>query len=217
MNYYQTLGVSRDSSAAEIKKAYRQLALKHHPDVNGGSQEAEARFKEITEAYGVLIDPDKRRLYDAGPRTGFNQNRVFNDIFSHAEYMDVFNDLPIRKEWLEKFLTIGGMIAYEALVFGGRPHQILGRTMLRMAAGKAGSTFHNVMDMHEQIRISETVARDGGQINLTYRPGFKQKTIRVKVPANIGSQTVLRIPGMGRSNFTGKRGDLYLQVAIRSA
>ncbi len=217
MNYYQTLGVSRDSSAAEIKKAYRQLALKHHPDVNGGSAEAEARFKEITEAYGVLIDPDKRRRYDAGPKTGFNQNTVFNDIFSHAEYMDVFNDLPIRKEWLEKFLTIGGMIAYEALVFGGRPHQILGRTMLRLAAGKAGSTFHNVMDIYEEVRITPDMAKNGGQISLSYRPGFKQKTIRVKVPANINRQTVLRIPGMGRSNFVGKSGDLYLQVAITSA
>ena len=63
-DYYQTLGVTKSSSEKEIKQAYRKLARKHHPDVNPGDKSAEARFKEINEAYEVLGDSDKRKKYD---------------------------------------------------------------------------------------------------------------------------------------------------------
>ena len=63
-DYYEVLGVRRDASAEEIKKAYRQLALKHHPDRNPGNKDAEDRFKEAAEAYSVLADAEKRSVYD---------------------------------------------------------------------------------------------------------------------------------------------------------
>src|SRR3989304_1567746 len=86
-DYYEILGVTRSSGADEIKKAYRKLALKYHPDRNPGSKEAEDQFKEAAEAYEVLGDPEKRRRYDQfgheGVRgTNFHEFTDINDIFS---------------------------------------------------------------------------------------------------------------------------------------
>ena len=77
-DYYNILGISRTASADEIKKAYRQMAIKFHPDKNQGSQEAEAKFKEINEAYDVLSDPLKKASYD-NPRS----NDPFSDFFKN--------------------------------------------------------------------------------------------------------------------------------------
>jgi molecular chaperone DnaJ len=95
-DYYEVLGVSREAEATEIKKAYRRMAMDHHPDRNPGSKEAEDRFKEAAEAYEVLSDPEKRQLYDRfgheGPRgAGFQGFSGVEDIFSH--FGDLFGDL----------------------------------------------------------------------------------------------------------------------------
>jgi len=105
-DYYQILGVGRHATAEEIKKAYRQLALKYHPDRNPGDKAAEEKFKEASEAYEVLRDPDKRRLYDQygheGLRdSGFTGFRDFGDIF--GAFGDIFEDLfgfrDTRRTW----------------------------------------------------------------------------------------------------------------------
>lgn len=95
-DYYQILGASRDSGVDEIKKKYRQIALKYHPDRNPGNEEAEEKFKEAAEAYEVLHDPEKRRLYDLYGHeglssTGFTGFRDFSDIF--RSFGDIFGDL----------------------------------------------------------------------------------------------------------------------------
>ena len=101
-DYYEVLGVSRDADEATLKKAYRQVAKKYHPDMNPGDAEAERKFKEASEAYAILSDPDKRRQYDqyghaafeggaggAGGFGGFDFNGAdFSDIFG-----DIFGDL----------------------------------------------------------------------------------------------------------------------------
>ena len=94
-DYYEILGISRNATEDEIKKAYRQLALQYHPDRNPGDKEAEERFKEAAEAYEVLRDPQKKELYDLygheGLRgTGFTGFRGFEDIFS--SFSDIFED-----------------------------------------------------------------------------------------------------------------------------
>ncbi len=95
-DYYETLGVARDASIEDIKKAYRRLALKYHPDKNPGNQEAEDRFKEASNAYEVLSDPEKRQAYDQRGRSGvedmgFRGFSSTEDIY--ASFGDIFADL----------------------------------------------------------------------------------------------------------------------------
>lgn len=216
-DYYRVLGVARDATSQEIKKNYRMLAMKYHPDRNQENPSSAENFKEITEAYGVLIDPDKRRTYDIRREFTFNRETVFDDIFSRSEFRDVFDDLPIRKEWLEKILNISRVIAYEALVVGGTPGAVLRRSMIRLASQKIDRIFHSVMDMNEDVVIPGTIALTGGSITLEYRPGFLKRTIKVKIPPNTVDGMVLRIQGMGRRNPSKKAGDLYLHVGIESS
>ena len=103
-DYYQILGIPEQATEEQIKKAYRQLALEHHPDRNPNDPNSEERFKEITEAYGVLMDPLKRREYDqfraspftgakGGPGFGYSQQEIFENMFRQAFGRDIFNDL----------------------------------------------------------------------------------------------------------------------------
>ncbi len=93
-DYYEILGVARDASVQDIKKAYRSLALKYHPDRVPAEEKkaAEERFKEISEAYGVISDPQKRKLYDQYGHSGIDQNFTAEDIFKGADFSG-FNDL----------------------------------------------------------------------------------------------------------------------------
>ncbi|MCU0575916.1 MAG: DnaJ domain-containing protein [Desulfobacterota bacterium] len=216
-DYYRVLGVAKEATNQEIKKSYRMLAMRFHPDRNQDDPSSAEYFKEITEAYGVLIDPDKRRTYDRQRGFSFNRETVFDDIFSRSEFRDVFDDLPIRKEWIERILNISRVIAYEAFVVGGTPGSVLRRSMVRLAAQGLDRVFHAVMDIHEKIVIPGTIAVTGGYMTLEYRPGLLKRGIKVKIPRNTTSGMVLRIQGMGRKNPLRKAGDLYLHVDIGSS
>lgn len=103
-DYYQTLGISPRAGSEEIKKAYRHLAFKYHPDSNGGKTESEEKFKEVSEAYGVLIDPQKRADYDnrqakrittPGEAAGFSfaQPEIFRDLMQNSSAWDLFREM----------------------------------------------------------------------------------------------------------------------------
>ena len=91
-DYYEILGVNRDSDKKDIKRSYRKLALKYHPDKNS-SEEAEGKFKEISEAYAVLSDDEKRRLYDQYGHAGIDQQFSAEDIFRGADFGDIFQGM----------------------------------------------------------------------------------------------------------------------------
>src|SRR5437868_6848407 len=93
-DYYEILGVSKSTSIADIKKAYRSLALKFHPDrvPEAEKKAAEERFKEISEAYGVLSDPQKKQTYDQFGHQGIDQNYTSEDIFRGADFSSVFGE-----------------------------------------------------------------------------------------------------------------------------
>jgi len=103
-DYYQILGIPEEATAEQIKKSYRKLALEHHPDRNPNDPKSEERFKDITEAYGVLMDPLKRKEYDryraspftgaqGGPQFRYSQQEIFENMFRQAFGRDIFNDL----------------------------------------------------------------------------------------------------------------------------
>ncbi|UCF49560.1 MAG: molecular chaperone DnaJ [Thermoplasmatales archaeon] len=93
-DYYEILGVNKDATKAEIKKAYRKLALKYHPDKNP-DKSAEEKFKEISEAYAVLYDDEKRRLYDQYGHAGIDHRYSYEDIFRGADFGDIFRGMGI--------------------------------------------------------------------------------------------------------------------------
>ncbi|MDH7516853.1 MAG: molecular chaperone DnaJ [Candidatus Thermoplasmatota archaeon] len=92
-DYYEILGVDRNATKEEIKKAYRRLALKYHPDKNPDKKAAEEKFKEISEAYAVLYDDEKRRLYDQYGHAGIDQQYTYEDIFRGTDFSDIFRGM----------------------------------------------------------------------------------------------------------------------------
>lgn len=118
-DYYEILGVPKNATLQEIKKAYRSLALKHHPDRVPAEQKAEAeqKFKEISEAYGVLSDPKKRSMYDQYGHAGIDQQYTTEDIFRGADFSSIFGDLGLGDIFSQFF---GGA---DFDIFGGGGHR----------------------------------------------------------------------------------------------
>ncbi len=143
-DYYQILGVPENAEPDQIKKTYRKLAVEHHPDRNPNDPKSENRFKEITEAYGVLMDPVKRKEYDQfrsgpfsgsqkGPHFNYSQQEIFENMFRQAFGRDIFNDL--NTEFKSSGFRSGAGF-FEAILSSGAAGT-LGR-FLRMIPGPIG-------------------------------------------------------------------------------
>ena len=125
-DYYRLLEVSVEATPEEIKRVYRRLALEYHPDRNPGDRRAEERFKEISEAYGVLIDPEKRRQYDTFRQAGFRpgdagfryrQEDIFRDVFTNPSTSAIFDEL--RREFQRMGFRFDDRF-FQQTFFGGR-------------------------------------------------------------------------------------------------
>lgn len=196
-DYYAVLGVDRNADAATIKKAYRKLAQKYHPDKNPGDTSAEEQFKKITAAYAVLSDDEKKRQYDQYGDTDFHQRYSQEDIFRNVNINDIFggfNNLGGNSDDLFSQLFGGGG-------GGGRAHR-----PRRPAKGQ---------DYTMQISIPFRLAILGGERRIDYRSDNRVEQIKVRIPAGTEQGARLRIAGKGGATPNGGTpGDLYLQIDI---
>ena len=202
-DYYAIMGVARDATAEQIKQAYRKLARKYHPDVSKEAQ-AEARFKELGEAYEVLRDPEKRAAYDqlgSGPRPG-EQFRPPPDWGAGFEFRGVgagFEGDP--SEFFETLFGRGG--------FG---------------SARARRTRERGEDHHARVVIDLEASLEGGTRTLTLRmpeygedgrPQLRERTLNVKIPRGIQAGQHIRLAGQGeKPPGSPKAGDLLLEVTF---
>ncbi|MCP3903478.1 MAG: DnaJ domain-containing protein [Planctomycetes bacterium] len=195
-DYYEALGVARDATADDIRKAYRRLARKYHPDVNQ-SPDAEERFSEVSEAYEVLNDPEKRRTYDhfgrAGVGTGpggFARGGAGNAGFG-VDMSDV------------------GSIFEE--MFGGRGSSPFGGGRPHPAAPRRGA------NVEHDVTVSFMTAALGGEEHVKVAIGPTTRSVSVRIPAGIESGAKLRIRDSGAPGGSGGApGDLILRVRVGS-
>jgi molecular chaperone DnaJ len=244
-DYYEILGVSRAASDEEIKKAYRKLALKYHPDKNPDDRHAaEERFKELVEAYQVLCDPERRSLYDrfghaafenGGPGTGFDFNAGFEDIIG-----DLFGDFfgggrgrARRGQDLRYDLEI----SFEEAAFGCDRTITVPRLGPCDACGGSGAQPGTRPQTCSQCRgtgqlrfqqgffsIAKTCGHCNGSGRVIARPCAtcggtgarrRQHHLNVRIPPGVDNGSRLRLRGEGETGPGGAAGDLFVVLRVR--
>ncbi|MCM2327485.1 MAG: DnaJ domain-containing protein [Lysobacter sp.] len=205
-DYYKTLGVARDAKADDIKKAFRKLARKYHPDVSR-EPDAEARMKELNEANAVLSDPEKRAAYDQlgkgwQPGQDFRAPPGWDAPFEHAgrgyspdeeaDFSDFFSEL---------FGRMGGARS--------------GRRGGARAAGR-GEDHHArvILDVEDAFGgVSRQISLRVPAVDASGRPGYQDRTLNVKIPRGVCPGQVIRLAGQGAPGAPA--GDLLLEVEFR--
>ena len=211
-DYYKILGVSKSASPEEIKKAYRKLARKYHPDLNQGDSQAEQRFKEVNEAQEVLSDPEKRAKYDrygqywqqaaAGTPPGAGMGADFSQ---YAGFEDFINEL------LGRFGGMSGGMGNGTRTYSystGSPKGFGG------FESAFGGGFPNIPESDVEAAITLTFAQafHGSEQRLQ----LNGETIKVRIPPGAKPGTKIRLKGKGQTNpYTQQRGNLYLKVSLQ--
>jgi curved DNA-binding protein len=213
-DYYDILGVKRGAPEEEIKKAYRKMAMQHHPDRNPGKKDAEERFKEINEAYAVLSDKKKRQEYDTFGQTGFHKRYTQEDIFRGFDVGDMFKDFGFRTEDVFSTLFGGGRGSSKRMnfrdYFDASSHGGFSATHERYARPQRGADV--MYDL--SVTLDEVVSGATKEIAFRRENGELAR-VNVKIPPGISTGKKLRIPGKGLSGAAGGiSGDLYIRITV---
>ena len=202
-DYYQLLGVKKDASAGDIKKAYRKLAMKYHPDHTKGDKAAEEKFKKISEAYAVLSDKKKRKEYDTFGAEGFQQRFSQEDIFRGFDFGDIFREFGFGGD----FFSGRGRGSGTRFNFGGGGPfgSQAGHQQARM---KGADLVYEIA-----LTLKEVATGTSKTISLQHQ-GYSEK-VTVKVPKGLISGKKLRLAGKGSpSPLGGPPGDLFIQSKV---
>ncbi len=193
-DYYDILGVAKTADEKEIKRAYRKLARKFHPDVNKGDKRSEEKFKEVAEAFAVLSDKDKRARYDRGGHAAFGPGF---DPFAGSD----FGNFDVGFGDLSSLFEMFGVGAPG----GGR-------------RGPTGRRARRGEDLRAELKIPFMTAIRGGQVEISVqRRGTSSGGMKVRIPPGIDDGATLRLSGKGNPGLAGgPAGDAYLTVAVES-
>ncbi len=221
-DYYKTLGVSKNASVDDIKKAFRKLARKYHPDVNPGDRKAEEKFKEINEAYEVLSDPDKRRKYDT---LGPNWQEQFGFRPGARRASGFGGTVPgFDSNFSEFFETLFGRTGAGSTRMREDPRRRAGDNIEQpvevtlQEAYTGGTRTYN-------IQATEICAFCRGLGEVAGKPCAncngqgqlaRSKRIQVKIPPGVDNGSRIRVAGEGQPGTAGgPRGDLFLVIAVK--
>lgn len=213
MEYYKILGVDKNASATDIKKAYRKLALKYHPDRNKDNKEAEEKFKKISEAYAVLSDKEKRKQYDTFGESGFQQRYSQEDIFRGFDLGDILKEFGINLG--------GGSTRVYTSGMGGSPFESIfsqgggGRGQFHPGGFARQQQHIKGQDLALELPVSLLEVLHGAEKTIAVGHGAAEGKVAVKIPAGIDNGKKLRIQGKGAPSPTGgPSGDLYLHIKV---
>ena len=200
-DYYEILGVNKNASGDEIKKAYRKLAMKYHPDHAKGDKTSEEKFKKISEAYAVLSDKEKRKQYDEFGSTGFRQRYSQEDIFRGFDFADILREFGF-----------GG-----TTFTSGRG----GGTRFSFGSGSPFGAFQKQQapikgsDLVYELPLTLQEIASGASKTISYQHKGRIEKMTVKIPKGMVSGKKLRLAGKGEpSPYGGPPGDLYVQSKV---
>lgn len=192
MDYYETLGVAKGATKDEIKKAYRKLALKYHPDKNKGDKGAEEQFKKVSEAYAVLSDPEKKKQYDTYGSADFHQRYSREDIFRNFDLNDILRQFGFGMGGGQRSSGfMGGMGD------GGHFNSFFSQGGMGGGCGGGCQQPEKGQDMTYQITISLNDVLEGAERNISLRKNGQTQQVSVKIPKGIEEGKKLRLKGKG--------------------
>ncbi len=199
-DYYKTLGVGKTASGDDIKKAYRKLALKYHPDKNPGSKPAEEKFKKISEAYAVLGNPEKRKQYDSfGSQEAFSRSFSQEDIFRGFDLNDILKGLGGFRGQKQSSYTNDDPFSQ---LFGNQQYN---RPVPRKGRNLEYNLSISLEDAHSGAEKRISFKMDDGELN----------EITMKIPKGIDTGRKLRLTGKGLPGSNGGLpGDLFINITV---